>query len=187
LPALADRGELVAYDFPDLNGKPEPYWRDIGTLDSYFEASMDLVSVDPVFNLYDRNWPLRTLPRQLPPAKFVFSQETPDGRLGVALDSIVCSGVVVSGGRVMRSVIGPGVRVNSRARVVDSVLMDGVDIGRDARVSRAIIDKGVEIPPGAVIGEDPTDDARRFTVSPNGVVVVGFKTVPRSASLRCQE
>lgn len=172
LPALAARGELLAFPFEDLNRKPEPYWRDIGTLDSYFEASMDLVSVDPVFNLYDSDWPLRTLPRQLPPAKFVFGQETPQGRFGIALDSIVCSGAVISGGRVERTIVGPGARVNSRARVVDSVLMDGVNVGRDARVSRTIIDKGVQVPDGFVVGEDPDDDARRFLVSPDGVVVI---------------
>ncbi len=172
LPAFADRGELYAYTFEDLNRKVEPYWRDIGTLDSYYEASMDLVSVDPVFNLYDRDWPLRTRPRQEPPAKFVFAQESPEGRLGVALDSIVCSGAIVSGGRVERSIVGPGARVNSRARVVDSVLMDGVDVGRDARISGAIIDKWVHIPPGFVVGEDPEVDSCRFMVSPSGVVVI---------------
>lgn len=173
LPSLAAAGHLFAYPFEDLNRKPEPYWRDIGTLDSYYAASMDLVAVDPVFNLYDQEWPLRSLPRQLPPAKFVFAQETPEGRLGVALDSIVCNGAIISGGRAERSIVGPGARINSRARVADSVLMDGVDIGRDARVARAIIDKWVKIPPGCVIGEDPEEDRRRFTVSPDGVVVIG--------------
>jgi glucose-1-phosphate adenylyltransferase len=172
LPAFAKTGELLAYSFEDLNRKPEPYWRDIGTLDSYYEASMDLVAVNPVFNLYDRDWPLRTLPRQLPPAKFVFGEETPEGRFGIALDSIVCNGAIVSGGRVERSVVGPGVRVNSKARVFDSVLLDGVTIGRDARVTRTIIDKGVQIPAGLVVGEDPDDDARRYLVSPDGVVVI---------------
>ena len=176
LPAIARRGELYAYSFEDLNRKPEPYWRDIGTLDSYYEASMDLVAVDPVFNLYDRDWPLRTLPRQEPPAKFVFAQETPEGRLGVALDSIVCSGAIVSGGRVERSIVGPGARVNSRARVANSVLMDGVDVGRDARVSNAIVDKWVKIPPGFVVGEDPEVDSCRFRVSPGGVVVISKGT-----------
>lgn len=172
LPAFAARGELYAYPFEDLNRKPEPYWRDIGTLDSYYAASMDLVAVDPVFNLYDRDWPLRTLPRQEPPAKFVFAQETPEGRLGVALDSIVCSGAIVSGGRVEGSIVGPGARVNSRARVVDSVLMEGVDVGRNARIRNAIVDKWVRIPPGFVVGEDPEVDSCRFTVSPAGIVVI---------------
>jgi glucose-1-phosphate adenylyltransferase len=173
LPTLAETGRLYAYPFEDLNRKAEPYWRDIGTLDSYYAASMDLVAVDPVFNLYDREWRLRSQPRQLPPAKFVFAQGMSEGRFGFAADSIVCNGAILSGGRAERSIVGPGVRVHSRARVVDSVLMDNVDVGRDARISRAIVDKWVKITPGCVIGENPDDDRRRFTVSPEGVVVIG--------------
>jgi glucose-1-phosphate adenylyltransferase len=172
LPGLATGGRLLAYPFVDENRKQEAYWRDIGTIDSYYEASMDLEAVDPHFNLYDHDWPLRTLPRQLPPAKTVFAQEQPGGRLGIILDSMVCGGVIVSGGRVERSVLGPEVRVNSWATVTDSVLMDGVDVGRHARVRRAIVDKGVQIPAGTVIGFDPEEDRRRFTVSESGIVII---------------
>ena len=172
LPSLVDSGRLHAYPFPDLNKKERPYWRDIGTLDSYFEASMDLVAVEPEFNLYDKAWPIRTMARPLPPAKTVFAQEEPGGRLGIVLDSIVSPGVIVSGGRVERSILGPEVRVNSYARVEESVLMDGVDIGRHAKVHRAIVDKGVRIPPGFVVGDHEEDDKQRFTVTPGGVVVI---------------
>ncbi len=172
LPALVGTGKLFAYPFVDENRKETAYWRDIGTLDAYYEASMDLVAVDPVFNLYDREWPLRTVPLQLPPAKTVFAQEEPGGRIGLLLDSIVSGGVIVSGGRVERSVLGPRVRVNSYARVADSVLMDGVEIGRHARVRRAILDKDVRVPPGLVIGEDPEEDRERYMVTVGGVVVI---------------
>jgi glucose-1-phosphate adenylyltransferase len=172
LPSMVASGRLYAFPFVDENHKNVLYWRDIGTLDSYYEASMDLVSVDPTFNLYASDWPLRTLPRQLPPAKTVFAQDQPGGRTGTILNSAVCGGVIVSGGRVERSILGPEVRVNSFARVTDCVLMDGVRVGRHARITRAIVDKGVEIPPGFVIGENSDDDRARFTVSEKGVVVV---------------
>jgi len=178
LPALVDTNKLFAYPFIDENKKQTAYWRDIGTLDSYYDASMDLVAVEPVFNLYDKNWPIRTMAQQLPPAKTVFAQEEPGGRLGIVLDSLVSGGAIVSGGRVERCILGPEVRVNSYAKVVDSVLMDGVDIGRHARVTKAIIDKGVHIPPSFVVGEDEAEDKRRFTVTPGGVVVI-----PRGAQL----
>jgi glucose-1-phosphate adenylyltransferase len=178
LPSLIEGGRLFAYPFVDENRKETLYWRDIGTLDSYYEASMDLVSVDPVFNLYDRDWPLRTMPRQLPPAKTVFAQEEPGGRLGIALDSIMCGGAIVSGGRVERSILSPEVRINSYARVSDSVLMDGVDVGRHARVRRAIVDKGVRIPANFVVGENAEEDRNRFTMTEAGVVVI-----PREAKI----
>jgi glucose-1-phosphate adenylyltransferase len=177
LPSLIEGRRLFAYGFLDENRKETLYWRDIGTIDSYYEASMDLVSVDPVFNLYDKEWPLRTMPRQLPPAKTVFAQEEPGGRLGVALDSIVCGGTIISGGRVERSIISPEVRINSYAHVTDSVLLDGVDVGRHARVKKAIVDKGVRIPTNFVVGEDLEEDRKRFTVSEGGVVVVARGTV----------
>jgi glucose-1-phosphate adenylyltransferase len=176
LPRMVEEGALYAYPFVDENRKSVSYWRDIGTLDAYYEASMDLVAVDPVFNLYDDLWPIRTYPRQLPPAKMVFADEWPGGRLGVALDSLVCGGVIISGGRVERSVLGPSVRVNSYARVQDSVLMDGVNIGRHARLRRTIVDKGVQIAPGCVIGFDLEAGARRFTVTDRGVVVIPGNT-----------
>jgi glucose-1-phosphate adenylyltransferase len=172
LPNLVGSEKVYAYPFVDENRKQMLYWRDIGTLDAYYAASMDLVSVDPVFNLYDRDWPLRTVPHQLPPAKTVFAQEEPGGRIGLALDSILSGGVIVSGGRVERSVLGPGVRVNSYAKVAESVLMDGVEVGRYARVGRAIVDKEVRVPPGFVIGEDPELDRERFTVTAGGIVVI---------------
>jgi glucose-1-phosphate adenylyltransferase len=178
LPSLVDTGKLDAYSFIDENKKGTAYWRDIGTLDSYYEASMDLVAVEPVFNLYDRNWPIRTMAQQLPPAKTVFAQEEPGGRLGIVLDSLISGGAIVSGGRVERSILGPAVRVNSYAKVLDSVLMDGVDVGRHARITKAIVDKDVRIPASFVVGEDPDEDKRRFTVTPNGVVVI-----PREARL----
>jgi len=177
LPSLAGEGQLYAYPFHDENRKPDLYWRDIGTLDSYYEASMDLISVHPQFNLYDSDWPILTLHRQLPPAKTVFAQVgKPKGRVGIALDSIVCGGVIISGGSVERSILSPDVRINSHATVQDSVLMDGVDVGREARVRRAIVDKNVRIPPGYVIGEDLDEDRRRFKVTEGGIVVIPRNT-----------
>jgi glucose-1-phosphate adenylyltransferase len=178
LPSLVETEKLYAYSFVDENKKETAYWRDIGTLDSYYEASMDLVAVEPVFNLYDKNWPIRTMIQQLPPAKTVFAQEEPGGRLGIVLDSLLSGGAIVSGGRVERCILGPEVRVNSYAKVVDSVLMDGVDVGRHARITKAIIDKGVRIPASFVVGEDLTEDQQRFAVTPGGVVVI-----PREARL----
>lgn len=172
LPALAGRDSVCVYPFVDENREPKRYWRDIGTLDAYYETSMDLVAVSPVFNLYDTEWPIRTHARQVPPAKMVFAQERPGGRLGISLDSLVCGGAVISGGRIERSIISPYVRVNSYARVEDSVLMDGVEVGRGARVRRAIIDKGVRLAPDCVIGEDTEKDRKRFTVTPKGIVVI---------------
>jgi glucose-1-phosphate adenylyltransferase len=172
LPALTASAPVYAFPFVDENRKAQAYWRDVGTIDAYYEASMDLVAVDPVFNLYDQQWPLRTYSRQLAPAKTVFAQERPGGRLGIALDSLLCGGVIVSGGRVERSILSPDVRVNSFARVDDSILMDFVDVGRHARVRRAIVDKGVRIPPHCKIGYDPEDDRRRFFVTDSGICVV---------------
>lgn len=172
LPELTTAGRLWLFPFEDENRKAEVYWRDVGTLDSYYAASMDLVAVDPVFNLYDPQWPIHTLATPLPPAKTVFAQEHPGGRLGIALDSIVSGGVIISGGRVERSILGPGVRVNSWAQVHDSVVMDGTDIGRHAHVRHAILDKYVRVLPGARIGVDQEADRRRFHVTSSGVVVV---------------
>jgi glucose-1-phosphate adenylyltransferase len=152
-------------------GKDASYWRDIGTIDAYWHANMDLASVSPIFNLYDRKWPIRTHEGQYPPAKTVFADEE-KGRAGMALDSIICSGVIISGGRVLKSVLSPGVRVNSYAEVSESILFHNVVIGMRAKVRRAIIDKGVRIPNGMKIGYDLEKDRKRFYVSEEGIVVI---------------
>jgi glucose-1-phosphate adenylyltransferase len=173
IPALISSHRVFAFPFRDENKKDDAYWRDVGTLDAYYGANMDLVSVDPELNLYDDRWPIRTYQYNLPPPKFVFSGLEDEDRCGRALDSIVCEGTIISGGLVKRSIIGPKVRVNSYARVQDSILFSGVDIGRYARVRRAIIDKGVRVPPEVEIGYDlELDRQRGFTVTENGVVVI---------------
>ncbi len=170
VPRLVAAGERVyAYLFWDENKKASKYWRDVGTLDAFYEASMDLIQVEPVFNLYDPSWPLRTYQPQLPPAKFVFSE---DGRSGHALDSIVSMGCIVSGGEVRRSILSPGVRVHSFSDIQDSIVMTNATIRRHARVRKAIIDRNVDLPQGSVIGYDLDQDRRRHTVSDAGVVVV---------------
>jgi glucose-1-phosphate adenylyltransferase len=170
------RMSVYAYDFatqlcPGETDRARGYWRDVGTIDAYFEASMDLVSVEPHLNLYNPHWPIRGVQPWAGPAKFVFADRT-SGRIGMAQDSIVGPGVIVSGGLLERSVVFHRVRVNSFSHVSDSVLFPEVDVGRGARLQRCIVDKGVRIPPGEVIGEDPEQDRKRFTVSPGGVVVV---------------
>jgi glucose-1-phosphate adenylyltransferase len=177
IPAMMRNSRVCAYNFIDENRKEAKYWRDVGTVDAYWEANMDLVSVDPLLNLYDRDWPIRTHQPQSPPAKFVFAQEQKGGRLGIAIDSIVSPGCIVSGGRVQNSVLSPHVRVNSYADVRESVLMENVQIGRHCRVRRAIVDKDVSIPAGTVIGYDPAEDTKRFSISPGGVVVIEKGTV----------
>ena len=171
IPCCLDRMRVVAYDFRDINAKQARYWRDVGTLDAYYEANMDLVDVVPEFNLYDLRWPIRTKVTQQPPAKFVFAQE--GRRMGVAVDSIVSSGCIVSGGRVMHSVLSPGVRVNSYCEVEYSILMPGVEIGRYSRIRRAILNTGVKIPESSVIGFDTeADRAKGYTVTDTGIAVV---------------
>jgi glucose-1-phosphate adenylyltransferase len=171
LPAALGKARVIAYDFRDINGKQARYWRDLGTIDAFYEANMDLVAVTPDFNLYDQNWPIRTRVLQAPPAKFVFAQE--GRRMGLAVDSIVSSGCIVSGGRVVRSVLSTGVRVNSYCEVEYSILMSNVKIGRNSRIRRAIIDTGVQIPESTVIGYDAEDDrARGYTITDSGIVVV---------------
>ncbi|MBI4909058.1 MAG: glucose-1-phosphate adenylyltransferase [Acidobacteria bacterium] len=171
LPKMVSRAKVVAYDFHDLNDKSVLYWRDVGTLDAYYEANMDLVSVTPLFNLYDTNWPIRTSLHQHPPAKFVFAQE--GRRMGVAMDSIVSPGCIISGGRVMNSVLAPAVRVNSYCDVDKSILMHGAEIGRYSRIRNAIIGPGVRIPEETEIGwDEEVDRANGFTISEGGVVVV---------------
>jgi glucose-1-phosphate adenylyltransferase len=171
IPGALGKARVIAYDFRDINDKQARYWRDVGTIDAFYEANMDLIAVTPEFNLYDHKWPIRTRVVQAPPAKFVFAQE--GRRMGVAVDSIVAAGCIVSGGRVVRSVLSTGVRVNSYCEVEYSILMPNVKIGRNSRVRRAIIDSGVEIPDSSVIGYDAAEDrARGYTVTDSGIVVV---------------
>jgi glucose-1-phosphate adenylyltransferase len=173
IPSIINTHQVYAFPFRDENRKDDAYWRDVGTLDAYYEANMDLVGIDPLLNMYDDRWPIRTYQPILPPPKFVFGSRGNGERQGCALDSIVCQGCVVSGGRVERSILGPEVRVNSYALVQDSILLQDVDIGRHVKVRRAIIDKGVRIPSGVQIGYDLEQDrARGFTVSPGGIVVI---------------
>jgi glucose-1-phosphate adenylyltransferase len=170
IPAIIDTNRVFAYPFRDENRKSDSYWRDVGTIDAYFEANMDLISVDPELNMYDEVWPIRTYQPNIPPPKFVFAQEH---RRGYAVDSLVCAGSVVSGGGVERSIIGTGARINSFSHVSDSILFSGVDVGRHAKVRRAIIDKGVSVPAGVEIGYDrDLDIARGFTVTESGVTVI---------------
>jgi glucose-1-phosphate adenylyltransferase len=175
VPMLVERGEAQVYDFslnvvPGETERDKGYWRDVGTIDAFYEAHMDLISISPIFNLYNREWPILTRPDPLPPAKFVFDDED---RRGQALDSMVCAGVVISGATARRSVLSPGVRLHSFAEVEDSVLLQDVDVGQNAVVRRAIVDKNVQIAPGAQIGVDPEADRRRFHVSEAGIVVIG--------------
>jgi len=176
IPAMVGQDRVYAYSFRDENKKQAKYWRDIGTLDAYYEASMDLVAVDPQFNLYDSNWPIRTYYPPLPPAKTVF-EEHGSNRVGVSFSSIVSSGCIISGGRVYRSILSPNVRIHSYSEVQDSILMDGVEVGRGARVRRAIIDKRIRIPAGYQIGFNQEEDARKFTVTQSGVVVISKGTI----------
>ncbi len=180
IPTAIKTHRVFAFPFRDENRdatgdvKREAYWRDVGTLDAYFEANMDLIHVDPQLNLYDQAWPIRGFQPNVPPPKFVFGSGGDDNqRRGEALDSIVCQGAICSGGSVRRSILGPEVRVNSFATVEDSILFEGVDVGRHAKIRRAIIDKGVHIPPGMEIGYDSELDRQRgFNISPGGVVVI---------------
>jgi len=173
IPAAIDKHRVFAFPFLDENRKTDAYWRDVGTIDAYYEANMDLIGVDPQLNLYDRVWPIRSYQPMLPPPKFVFGSEGISPRRGEALDSIVCQGAILSGGVVARSVIGSNVRVNSYAQIEDSILFDGVDVGRRCRIRRAIIDKDVHIPEGTEIGYDTVADAERgFTVTESGLVVI---------------
>jgi glucose-1-phosphate adenylyltransferase len=170
IPSLFPNAPVFVYRFYDENKKSSKYWRDIGTLDAYFEASMDLCHVNPEFNLYDPEWPLRTYQPQAPPAKFVFAEER--RRCGQALDSIISSGCIISGSRVVGSILCPNVRVHSFCDIQQTILMPGVRVGRHARIRRAIIDRDVLVPRGALIGYDHEEDRRRHTVTEGGVVVV---------------
>jgi glucose-1-phosphate adenylyltransferase len=173
--AVANGRRVLGYELEGPKSE-SVYWRDVGTIDAYFEANMDLAQVAPTLNLYDRDWPIRTFMEQHPPAKFVFSGVDEPGRVGEALDSLVSPGCIISGSRVTHSILSPKVRVNSYAEVADSVLMEGVDVGRHSKIRRAIIDKDVKIPAGTVIGFNPEDDKKRFYVSESGITVVAKRT-----------
>ena len=171
IPRIIQRHLVQAFPFQGPSGNVH-YWRDVGTIDAFYDANMDLTRVAPELNLYERDWEIRTYQPNFPPPKFVFAQQ--DGRLGHALDSLVCPGSIISGGQVERSVLSHGVRVNSWARVEDSILFAGVEVGRHAQIRRAIIDKGVHIPEGTRIGFDREEDLRRgATISESGIVVIG--------------
>ncbi len=169
IPKILGKHRVFAYNFRDENKKETSYWRDVGTIDAYYEANMDLVAVSPVFNLYDKGWPLHTWQQQYPPAKFVFAD--PD-RMGIALDSIVAGGSIVSGGRVKGSVLGYDVRVNSYCDVEDSIIFNHVTVGRHSRIRRAIIDRHVSLPEGTVIGYDVEADRKKYQITDDGVVIV---------------
>ena len=170
IPALIHDAAVYSYRFYDENKKAAKYWRDIGTLDAYFDANMDLCHVNPEFNLYDPEWPLRTYQPQAPPAKFVFAEV--GVRCGQALDSVISPGCIVSGTSIFGSVLCPNVRVHSFCRIEQCILMPGVRVGRHARIRRAIIDRDVLIPRGALIGYDLDEDRKRHTVTDSGIVVV---------------
>lgn len=169
LPRIIDKYRIFTYNFIDENKKEALYWRDVGTIDAYYEANMDLVSVSPVFNLYDKGWPLWTWQQQYPPAKFVFADKD---RTGQAVDSIVAAGSIVSGGCVQNSVLGYDVRVNSFCEVTNSLLYNHVNVGRYSKIRNAIIDRHVQLPEHTVIGYDLEEDRKRYFVSLGGVVIV---------------
>ena len=169
LPNCLGKKKMVAYNFVDENKQQALYWRDVGTLDAYYDSNMDLCSVSPTFNLYDKAWPIRTRVRQYPPAKFVFGEP---GRTGMAVNSVITAGVIISGAEVLNSVLSQDVRVNSYSEVDSSIIFSHVNIGRHCRIRRAIIDRDVHIPEGTVIGYDPVEDKRRYFVTPSGLTIV---------------
>ena len=176
IPEMYQKMKVFAYDFatnfiPGEEPHNQGYWRDVGTVDSYFEASLDLVAVTPNFNLYNPMWPLVSAPMHQPPAKFVFA-DSKSQRIGIATDSLVSDGTIISGGTINRCVLHPRVRINSYADVDEAILMDGVEVGRHSKIRRAIIDKGVKLPPNTTIGYDLEYDRQRFTVTESGIVVV---------------
>jgi glucose-1-phosphate adenylyltransferase len=176
IPDMYPRMKVHAYDFaknfvPGEAENNQGYWRDVGTIDSYFAACLDLVSVTPAFNLYNNQWPIVSAPQNLPPAKFVFA-DSKSQRIGIATDSLVADGVIISGGTLNRCVLHPRVRIHSYSDIDESILMDGVEVGRHCKIRRAIIDKGVKLPSGTTIGYDVEQDKQRFTVTETGIVVV---------------
>ncbi len=187
IPTMIKTHKVYAFRFRDKNRKATPYWRDVGTLDAYYQANMDLIDVDPVLNLYDREWPIRTHQPQLPPPKFVFRDEGAgeNSRRGEAHDSMVCQGCIISGGHVARSVLSPNVRVNSYAVIENSLLFDGVEVGRHCRIRKAIVDKDVKIPAHTTIGYNLEHDRQRgFAVTEQGIVVIAKAELPETFSQR---
>jgi glucose-1-phosphate adenylyltransferase len=174
--SMYQRKRVYVYDFatnvvPGQGERERGYWRDVGSLDAYYQANMDLVEVDPVFSLYNDRWPIYTVQYTSPPVKFVFANET-EGRVGKATDSLISEGCIISGGQVNRSILSPRVRINSYAQVEDSLIFENVNIGRHCRIRRAIIDKHVDIPAGTSIGYDLEEDRKRFHVTETGIVVI---------------
>jgi len=169
IPAIVGKYRVMAYRFRDQKTGKQAYWRDVGTVDAFWEANIELVEVTPELSLYDNSWPIWTYQEQLPPAKFVFDDED---RRGMAVDSMVSGGCIISGATIRHSLLFSNVRVNSYSEVLDSVVLPSVDIGRRCRISKAVIDSGCDVPEGTVIGENPQDDAKRYYVTPGGVVLV---------------
>jgi glucose-1-phosphate adenylyltransferase len=169
IPMMIGKDRIFAFDFRQGDWGGTGYWRDVGTLDAYYEANMDLISITPQLNLYDPQWPILTYQPPSPPAKTVWIE---GGRVGTALNSIISNGCIISGGNVKRSILSPKVTIHSFAEIEDSILLEGVDVGRNARIKRTIIDKEVQIPPGMEIGYHLDEDAKRFTVTASGIVAV---------------
>jgi len=172
IPGIIQSKGVYAYPFVDENKNEVSYWRDIGTLDAYWESNMDLVQTSPIFNLYDKEWPIRTFQEQYPPAKTVLHEESPGGRTGMVLNSIVSGGDIISGAKVERCVLSPDVRVDSLSEIYDSIIMESVRIGKNVKIQKAIIDKSVDIPDNMSIGYDLKKAAKHFTVTEKGIVVV---------------
>ena len=169
IPAVIDKYRVFAYPFRDVHSDRQSYWRDVGTVDAFWEANLELIGITPELNLYDEEWPIWTYQEQLPPAKFVFDEED---RRGMAVDSMVSGGCIISGASIRHSLLFSKVCVESHSRVDESVILPNVTIGQNCRIRKAVIDKGCTIAPGTVIGENPEEDAKRFYVSPKGVTLV---------------
>jgi glucose-1-phosphate adenylyltransferase len=169
IPDLIKRANVFSYRFRDVQYGEQPYWRDVGTVDAFWEANMELIAVTPQLNLYDKQWPIWTYQEQLPPAKFVFND---NNRRGMAVDSMVSGGCLISGAKVKSSLLFSNVKVNSYSSLEDAVILPDVIVGRNCRIKKAIIDKGVSIPSDTVIGEDREQDSKRFHISDNGIVLV---------------
>lgn len=169
IPALIDKYRVLAYPFRDVQNNVQAYWRDVGTVDAFWQANMELIGVTPDLNLYDEEWPIWTYQEQLPPAKFVFDDEE---RRGMAVDSMVSGGCIISGAVVRHSLLFSNVHVHSYSTVKDCVVLPSVEIGENCHLTKVVVDKGCRIPPGTVIGADVNEDAKRYYVTPNGVVLV---------------